>query len=32
MSFAPIGTIIGGAMKVGAFIGDGLAAMGVGTD
>ena len=32
MNFAPIGTIIGGAMKVGAFIGDGLAAMGVGTD
>ena len=32
MAFAPIGTIVGGAMKTGAFIGDGLSAMGVGTD
>jgi hypothetical protein len=30
--FAPVGTAIGGAMKVGAFIGDGLTAMGLGTD
>ena len=32
MMFAPVGTIIGGAMKVGAFIQDGLQAMGGGTD
>ena len=32
MAFAPVGTIIGGAMKAGAFIGDGLQALGVGTD
>lgn len=32
MMFAPVGTAIGGAMKIGAFIGDGLTAMGLGTD
>lgn len=32
MGFAPVGTIVGGAMKVGAFIGDGLQALGGGTD
>lgn len=32
MGFAPVGTIIGGAMKVGALIGDGLQALGGGTD
>lgn len=32
MMFSPIGTIIGGAMKVGAFVGDGLQAIGGGTD
>ena len=32
MGFAPVGTIIGGAMKVGALVGDGLQALGGGTD
>lgn len=32
MMFAPVGTIVGGAMKAGAFIQDGLQAMGGGTD
>lgn len=32
MSFAPVGTVIGGAMKAGAFIGDALQSMGGGTD
>jgi hypothetical protein len=32
MGFAPVGTIIGGAMKAGALIGDGLQALGGGTD
>lgn len=32
MGFAPVGTIIGGAMKVGAFLGDGIQALGGGTD
>lgn len=32
MTFAPVGTIVGGAMKVGALVGDGLNAIGVGTD
>lgn len=32
MGFTPVGTVIGGAMKVGAFIGDGLQALGGGTD
>lgn len=30
--FAPVGTVISGAMKIGAFVGDGLTAMGLGTD
>lgn len=30
--FFPVGTAISGAMKVGAFVGDGLTAMGLGTD
>ena len=32
MGFTPVGTIIGGAMKVGAFLGDGIQALGGGTD
>ena len=32
MMFSPVGTLIGGAMKAGKFIGDGLSALGVGTD
>ena len=32
MMFTPVGTIVGGAMKVGKFLGDGLSALGVGTD
>lgn len=32
MGFTPVGTIIGGAMKVGGFVGDALSSMGVGTD
>lgn len=32
MMFSPVGTIVGGAMKAGKFIGDGLSALGVGTD
>lgn len=32
MMFSPVGTIVGGAMKVGKFLGDGLSALGVGTD
>lgn len=32
MMFSPVGTIVGGAMKVGKFIGDGLTALGIGTD
>ena len=32
MGFAPVGTVIGGAMKVGALLGDGLQALGGGTD
>ena len=32
MMFAPTGTLLGGAMKTGKFIGDGLSALGVGTD
>lgn len=32
MAFSPVGTIIGGAMKAGKFLGDGLTALGVGTD
>lgn len=32
MGFTPVGTIIGGAMKVGALLGDGLQALGGGTD
>lgn len=32
MGFSPIGTIVGGAMKVGGFVGDALSSMGVGTD
>ncbi len=32
MMFAPVGTAIGGVMKIGAFVGDGLTAMGLGTD
>ena len=32
MMFAPTGTLLGGAMKAGKFIGDGLSALGVGTD
>lgn len=30
MMFSPVGTIFGGAMKVGKFIGDGLSALGIG--
>lgn len=32
MGFTPVGTIIGGAMKVGGFVGDALSSMGVRTD
>lgn len=32
MAFSPVGTIVGGAMKAGKFLGDGLTALGVGTD
>ena len=32
MMFSPVGTIVGGAMKAGKFIGDGLSALGIGTD
>lgn len=32
MGFSPVGTIVGGAMKVGGFVGDALSSMGVGTD
>lgn len=32
MMFSPVGTVVGGAMKVGKLLGDGLTAMGVGTD
>ena len=32
MAFSPVGTIIGGAMKVGGFVGDALTSLGVGTD
>lgn len=32
MGFTPVGTVIGGAMKVGALLGDGLQALGGGTD
>lgn len=32
MMFSPVGTLVGGAMKAGKFIGDGLSALGVGTD
>ena len=32
MMFSPVGTIIGGAMKAGKLLGDGLTALGVGTD
>ena len=32
MMFSPVGTIVGGAMKVEKFLGDGLSAIGVGTD
>lgn len=32
MMFSPVGTLFGGAMKAGKFIGDGLSALGVGTD
>lgn len=32
MMFSPVGTIVGGAMKSGKFIGDGLTALGIGTD
>ena len=32
MMFSPVGTIFGGAMKAGKFIGDGLSALGIGTD
>lgn len=32
MMFSPVGTLAGGAMKVGKFLGDGLSALGVGTD
>lgn len=30
MMFSPVGTIVGGAMKAGKFIGDGLSALGIG--
>ena len=32
MMFSPVGTILGGAMKAGKLLGDGLTALGVGTD
>lgn len=32
MMFSPVGTIFGGAMKAGKFIGDGLSTLGIGTD
>nr|DAG88876.1 MAG TPA: hypothetical protein [Crassvirales sp.] len=32
MMFSPVGTIVGGAMKAGKLLGDGLTALGVGTD
>lgn len=32
MMFSPVGTIVGGAMKAGKLLGDGLSALGVGTD
>ena len=32
MMFSPVGTILGGAMKAGKFVGDGLTALGIGTD
>lgn len=32
MAFSPVGTIVGGAMKAGKFLGDGLTALGIGTD
>ena len=32
MMFSPVGTILGGAMKAGKLLGDGLSALGVGTD
>lgn len=32
MGFSPIGTIAGGAMKLGSFMGDALSSMGIGTD
>jgi hypothetical protein len=32
MMFSPVGTVVGGAMKVGKLLGDGLSALGVGTD
>lgn len=32
MMFSPVGTILGSAMKAGKFIGDGLTALGIGTD
>lgn len=32
MMFYPVGTLVGGAMKAGKFIGDGLSALAVGTD
>lgn len=32
MGFSPIGTIAGGAMKLGSFMGDALSFMGIGTD
>ena len=32
MMFSPVGTIVGGAMKAGKLLGDGLSTLGVGTD
>lgn len=32
MMFSPVGTVVGGAMKAGKLLGDGLSALGVGTD
>ena len=32
MMFSPVGTVLGGAMKAGKLLGDGLSALGVGTD
>ena len=32
MMFSPVGTVLGGAMKAGKLLGDGLTALGVGTD